>query len=158
MGEPAEVLGVGDAGEVLTLQRAAYVTEAAAHNDFGLAPLVQTLGELRAELAEAGVVALGIRERGRLVAAVRLRRSGDEVELGRLTVAPDRQGNGLGTGLLTEAETVCTGARSIRLFTGEHSLGNIRLYIRAGYRETGRTSVGGYHLVNFVKMLDGPPG
>jgi hypothetical protein len=32
-GAKVEVLGVDDAGEVLTLQRAAYVSEAAAHND-----------------------------------------------------------------------------------------------------------------------------
>jgi hypothetical protein len=31
-----DVLGVGDAGEILTLQRAAYITEAVAHHDFAL--------------------------------------------------------------------------------------------------------------------------
>ena len=30
------VLSINDAGEILTLQRAAYLTEAAAHNDFNL--------------------------------------------------------------------------------------------------------------------------
>jgi hypothetical protein len=42
----------GDAGEVLTLQRAAFVTEARAHRDHDLPPLTQTLAELRAELGE----------------------------------------------------------------------------------------------------------
>jgi hypothetical protein len=33
--------GEGDAGEILTLQRAAYVTEAQAHGDLTLPPLTQ---------------------------------------------------------------------------------------------------------------------
>ena len=41
----------GDAGEVLTLQRAAFVTEAQAHGDPALPPLTQTLAELRAATA-----------------------------------------------------------------------------------------------------------
>jgi hypothetical protein len=41
-------LRTDDAGEVLTLQRAAYVTEAQAHRDLLLPPLMQTFAELRA--------------------------------------------------------------------------------------------------------------
>ncbi len=70
---PIIVLGGQDAGEILTLQRAAYVTEAQAHDDPRPAAPRQTLAELRAELASADVTALGIRDRGRLVATVRLR-------------------------------------------------------------------------------------
>jgi ribosomal protein S18 acetylase RimI-like enzyme len=150
---PVVVLGPADAGELLTLQRAAYVPEAAAHQDFQLPPLVETLDRVRAALADPAVTALGIRQDGRLIGAVRLRRVNDEVELGRLTVAPDRQGAGLGTQLLRAAESVFPGARAIRLFTGEHSTGNIRLYERLGYRETGRTSAGHYDLIHFVKVL-----
>ena len=50
---PIIVLGVDDAGELLTLQRAAYVTEAQTHDDPGLPPLRQTLEELRSELGSA---------------------------------------------------------------------------------------------------------
>jgi ribosomal protein S18 acetylase RimI-like enzyme len=99
------------------------------------------------------VTELGIRDRGRLVAAVRLRRTADGLELGRLTVCPDLQGLGLGTMLLREAETRFPEAEVIRLFTGEHSTANHRLYARLGYRETGRTSVGDYSIVHFVKPL-----
>src|SRR5690606_20531530 len=35
-----------DAGEVLTVQRAAYVTEARAHDDLDMPPLVQSLDQL----------------------------------------------------------------------------------------------------------------
>jgi hypothetical protein len=64
-------LGTGDAGEILTLQRAAYVPEAQAHGDLWLPPLTQTLQELRGELADPRVTGWGIRDQGRLVASVR---------------------------------------------------------------------------------------
>lgn len=150
---PIVVLGPRDAGEILTLQRAAYVTEAAAYHDFELTPLTQTLAELTAELDDPSVTALGIRDQGRLVGAVRLRRSGTVVDLGRLIVAPDRQGEGIGTRLLLHSETVHPGVRELRLFTGEHSTANLRLYSRHGYREVNRTSAGHYQLVHLVKIV-----
>ncbi|HCT15732.1 MAG TPA: hypothetical protein DIW82_13360 [Corynebacterium nuruki] len=99
-------LDVADAGELLTLQRAAYITEAAAHDDFSLPPLTQTLGELEWELGDSDVTCLGVRDGHRLVGSVRLRRSGSVVELGRLIVAPDQQGRGTGSLLLARSEEV----------------------------------------------------
>lgn len=148
---PVVPLGLRDAGEILTLQRAAYCTEAAAHRDFELPPLTQSLTDLKDELAMTNVLAFGIRDAGRLLASLRLHRFGPVVELRRLVVAPDRQGQGLGSGLLVHAETVFPDCRELRLFTGEHSGANIRLYTRLGYRESGRTPAGGYHLVHFTK-------
>jgi ribosomal protein S18 acetylase RimI-like enzyme len=146
-------LGVDDAGEVLTLQRAAYVTEAQAHGDLTMPPLTQTLGQLRVELADPQVVAWGIRERGRLLASVRVRQAGRATaEVGRLVVAPDRQGSGLGTALLLAAEArLHDDVTVIRLFTGERSEANLRLYQRLGYYETGRAPAGTYNLVHLAK-------
>ena len=54
---------------------------------------------------------------------------------GRLVVAPDRQGTGIGTALLLACEdAVPDGVRTIRLFTGAHSVENLRLYARLGYQ------------------------
>jgi ribosomal protein S18 acetylase RimI-like enzyme len=159
--EPVIVLSAGDAGELLTLQRAAYVTEAQSHADPHLPPLVQTLDELRAELDAEGVTALGIRERGRLLAGVRLRRPPGRpqvAEIGRLAVVPDRQGEGLGTRLLVEAERRAgPGVTTIVLFTGERSDENLRLYRRHGYIETHRTPAGNHRLVHLEKRLGAPP-
>ncbi len=146
-------LSLVDAGEILTLQRAAYLSEAVTYHDFNLPPLTQTLDELRAELSSPDTIALGIRDNGRLIGSVRLRRIGSTTELGRLTVVPDRQGEGIGTRLLLNAESTSREVREIRLFTGEHSTANIRLYTRLGYHETGRTPAGEYDLIHFVKML-----
>jgi GNAT superfamily N-acetyltransferase len=152
-------LGPIDAGEVLTLQRAAYVSEAQAHSDPDLPPLTESLADLRVVLGEASVIALGLRADGRLVASVRLRVIGTEADLARLVVAPDVQGEGLGSRLLLAAESVVPpGTAAIRLFTGERSLRNITLYERHGYRETHRTSAGTYDLVHLVKRLEGPRG
>ena len=148
-------LGVEDAGELLTLQRAAYVTEAQLNDDVRIPPLTQTLDQLRAELASPSVQAWGVRRGGRLVAAVRLRVLGDgTVEVGRLVVAPDLQGHGLGSGLLAAAETLApSGTVALHLFTGERSEANLRLYRRHGYVETHRTPAGGHELVHLVKRL-----
>lgn len=153
-------LGVEDAGELLTLQRSAYAEQARLHDDPALPPLVQTLAGLLTELASPQVVALGVRRDRRLVAAVRVHADpdADTAELGRLVVAPDLQRQGLGTRLLLAAESlVPQGVREIRLFTGEHSAGNLRLYARHGYVETHRTThrthTGAYQLVHLAKTL-----
>ena len=41
----------------------------------------------------------------------------------------------------------------MQLFTGEHSVANIRLYERSGYAETGRTPAGDYSIVHLTKTL-----
>jgi len=136
-----EPLTPDDAGELLTLQRAAYVSEAQLYGDPFLPALTQTLPDLRAELAHP---ALGIRTDGRLVGSVRWRVVGTTAHIGRLVVAPDRQGRGLGTTLLRAAESA-SGAAHFELFTGHRSEANIRLYLREGYavsrRETLRPGV-----------------
>lgn len=115
--------------------------------------MTQTRDQLRAELADSRTTAWGIRERGRLVASIRVRLADPATaEIGRLMVAPDRQGNGLGTALLLATEGLLPDEVTvIRLFTGEHSHANLRLYQRLGYRETGRTSAGSYDLVHLAK-------
>ncbi|WP_326603631.1 hypothetical protein [Rhodococcus sp. PD04] len=51
-------LTTADAGQLLTLQRAAYVTEAQAHRDLELPPLTETLDELITQLVQPAVTAL----------------------------------------------------------------------------------------------------
>jgi predicted GNAT family N-acyltransferase len=150
-------LGVADAGEVLTLQRAAYVTEARAHADFDLPPLLETLDETRAALSSCW--AWGVRENGRLVASVRLTVSGHVGVIGRLVVAPDRQGGGLGGGLLRFAESAAPAEVTVfRLFTGSKSAGPLHLYAKHGYRETHRTPEHDHDLVHLEKARVRAPG
>ena len=56
-------------------------------------------------------------------------------DIGRLMVAPDLQGRGIGRLLLTPIEAAAPGGvRAFVLFTGARSERNIRIYKKAGYR------------------------
>lgn len=130
-------VGPADPGEVLTLQRAAYVTEAQLYGDCFLPALTQSLQELQTELAE-GFALKAVRD-GRIIGAIRARRDGCVWHIGRLTVAPDAQGQGIGTRLLTELERHAPdGIERFTLFTGHLSVANTRLYQRLGYEESRR--------------------
>jgi ribosomal protein S18 acetylase RimI-like enzyme len=147
-------LGPADAGEVLTLQRAAYVTEAQLYGDPWLPALAQTLPELQAELSTGR--ALGLRAGPRLVGAVRTRLDDGVLQVNRLTVAPDLQRLGLGSRLLRAAEDGVD-ADAATLFTGHLSEANLRLYGRHGYVEQRREPVhDGLTLVHPVKDLRAP--
>ena len=134
-----EPIRPADAGEVLTVQRAAFVSEAQIYGSAEMSPLTQTLAQLEAELAEAqGWVA---RRRGRLVGAVRTREADDLLLVGRIAIAPDMQGEGIGRRLLTAAERG-SHAAAAELFTGSLSEANIRLYESCGYEESQRIDQG----------------
>lgn len=129
-----------DAGELLTLQRAAYQSEALLYGDPALPPLVQTLPDLVRELQEA--IALKAVRSGRIIGSVRARIDGAVGHIARLIVAPDVQGCGVGTRLMREIEArLCDDVQRFELFTGARSEANLRLYARLGYREIRRTSV-----------------
>lgn len=149
-------ISVDDAGEVLTVQRAAFVSEALIYGSVDMPPLTQTLEELEAELrAGEGWVA---RLAGRLVGAIRTREADGLLLIGRIAIAPDQQGSGIGHLLLEAAEST-SGADEAELFTGSLSEANIRLYERCGYRETERVDKGdGVQEVYLRKRLRRDPG
>lgn len=149
-----ERLNGADAGEILTLQRAAYVSEARLHDDLELPPLVQTVAELDAELAMPSVHAFGIRRHSRLVAAMRIHLDGEVAEIGRLVVAPDLQGHGLGTTMLAGVDGLLPAqVTRVELFTGERSLANLRLYQRMGFGEVRRVAAGEYEIVYLARSV-----
>lgn len=131
-----------DAGQVLTVQRAAFVTEALIYGDPDMAPLTQTLEEVAYELRDnLGCVA---ELEGRIVGAARAVASGDLLLVGRIAIAPDQQGSGIGSRLLEAVEQRGreSGCREAELFTGSLSEQNIALYERLGYRERERVPQG----------------
>ena len=152
--------GPADAGELLTLQRAAYVTEARLYGEPHLPPLTETPADLRAAMA-AGTLFLAARRpgSGRIIGAGRARVDGDTCHIGRLAVAPDAQGRGVGTALIAELERRHAGTvRAFALFTGHLSEANLRLYHRLGYAEAGRRPLtGGVIEVHLTKSATGRP-
>ncbi len=148
-----ERLDPDDAGELLTLQRAAYAAEAQLYADPELPALIQTLDELRTELTTA--LAWKATHKQRIVGAVRAQVDGDLLRIGRLTVVPDMQRRGLGTALLTALEQAAPPTvHAATLFTGHRSTGNLRLYERLGYQEQRREQLTpGVTLVHLTKSL-----
>ncbi len=131
----------GDAGELLTLQRAAYVTEAQLYDNPHLPPLTESLDALGADLGSGP--ALKAMLGSRIVGTVRCRQEGEVLHVGRLAVAPDQQGRGLGRVLLLAAEQLGGPGvvRTFALFTGARSEANLRLYQRCGYVEVRREAL-----------------
>ncbi|MGI3782135.1 MAG: tRNA (guanosine(37)-N1)-methyltransferase TrmD [Janthinobacterium lividum] len=146
-GEDAVVVGAAtpaDAGELLTLQRAAYVPEGRLNGSMSIPPLTETLDELVASLRTASTV-LAARVGHRIVGSVRgtLRADGTWW-VGRLMVAPDQQGRGLGSALLRQVLAAAPPGAPAGLLTGAASRRNVALYRRHGFRvvEQGVDEVG----------------
>lgn len=142
-----------DAGEVLTVQRAAFVSEAAIYGSVDMPPLTQTLSELEAELrSESGFTA---RIDGRLVGAIRFVEKDGLLLIGRIAIAPDMQGEGIGRSLLEAAEQ-SSAADEAELFTGSLSEANLRLYEACGYQEHERVPDGDGTEQVFLRKRLGP--
>lgn len=122
------------AGELLTLRRAAFVSEAQVYGDPNIPPLTQTLEELIADLDREDVVTLGGWMGHRLVGSVRVELEDGKATLGRLAVAPDLQGHGIGTQLMFAVLAhIPEETTEIWVFTGKDSKQNLALYERNGY-------------------------
>jgi len=123
-----------DAPEVLVLQRCCWVAEAIANDTLDIPPLHEDLDAVRAWVGTAWL----LRDGPRLIGGVRGTADGGTWRIGRLMVAPDRQGEGLGRRLLAHAEASAPPqVDRFALFTGRRSTRNLALYERAGYRRVG---------------------
>jgi GNAT superfamily N-acetyltransferase len=146
-------LGPSAAGELFTLQQAAYVSEARAAGTVEIPPLQEGVAELLVRLADPAITTWGLYEHGRLLAAVRCSLPSAELAfIGRLGVVPDLARQGLGSAMLRFAEArLPAGVRRVELVTGIRSLGNHALYHRHGYTMVERDPVEG--IVRFAKRL-----
>jgi len=125
---PAEI---DDAEAILSLQKRAFESEAKLYNDWSIPPLRQSLDSLKAEILAGSV--LKYSQGGAIIGSVRALLRDGKCEIGRLIVAPEFQGQGIGSALLAAIEARFPQAHSFELFTGAKSEGNIRLYRRHGY-------------------------
>lgn len=125
---------LSDAGELLTLQLACWLSEHLANPGTMPPALSETVDDVRKWLGEWTV--LVAHHGSRLVAAARGRLEADgSWDVGRLMVAPDLQGQGLGRWMLERIEEAAPeGATRFSLFTGAGSARNLRMYKKAGYR------------------------
>ncbi|QWF23991.1 tRNA (guanosine(37)-N1)-methyltransferase TrmD [Nocardioides sp. LMS-CY] len=146
---PAEL---ADSGELLVLQLACWVAEEHDNPGVRIPALHETHDDVRAWLARDTV--LVARSAGRLVGAVRASLDDDLWEIGRLMVAPDLAGRGLGRVLLERIEAMApAAATTYALFTGAGSARNQRIYRKAGYRLRGEIAPG---VVRMTKRISRP--
>jgi tRNA (guanine37-N1)-methyltransferase len=125
-----------DAGELFTLTRACWLQELWANPGVPIPALEETLDDLLESLATWTTTV--VRSGGRLVGSCRGLAEGDVWDVGRVMVAPDLQGRGLGRFLLDLVEQAAPPqVTSYQLFTGAGSVDNIRMYKKAGYRLRG---------------------
>jgi len=150
LAHPAAAVGLGglelevrpatraDAGELFTLTRACWLQELWANPGVPIPALEESFEDAVRGIEEwATFVALA---GGRIVGSTRGRLVGDGTvwDVGRVMVAPDLQGRGLGRYLLRLIEDRAPAeAASYELWTGANSLDNIRMYKKAGYRLQG---------------------
>jgi GNAT superfamily N-acetyltransferase len=121
-----------DAAELLVLQRACWVAEAIENDTLAIPALHESLEEVRRGIAVQQTWV--VRDGARLVGSVRGTVHGDAWEVGRLMVAPDLAGRGLGRFLLGWIEQHAPDeATRFELFTGARSMRNQRIYGAAGY-------------------------
>ncbi len=141
---------LADAGEILTLARACWLSEARDHDSFAIPALNESLGDVGVWLTQWHTWV--VRSHGRLIGSVRARRAGSLWDIGRLMVAPDLQGRGLGRALLAYAEQAAPeDVTGFSMFTGGNSVANLRMYKRAGYRIRGRSTYEGVPTVELHK-------
>jgi uroporphyrin-III C-methyltransferase len=121
-----------DAGELLVLQRACWMQEAMDNDSLDIPALHEDLAAVVAGLQQWETWVL--RRDGRLIGSVRARRNDTDWSIGRLMVAADMSGQGIGRRLLEHIEAQApSSVTRFSLFTGERSFRNQRLYQAAGY-------------------------
>jgi tRNA (guanine37-N1)-methyltransferase len=127
-----------DAGELFTLTRACWLQELWANPGVLIPALEESFEDAVRGLEEwTTFVALA---GGRIVGSTRGRAVGDGTvwDVGRVMVAPDLQGRGLGRLLLELIERAApVEVATYELYTGAKSVDNIRMYKKAGYRLQG---------------------
>jgi ribosomal protein S18 acetylase RimI-like enzyme len=150
-----EPLRACDMGELLTVQRAAFLNDAQRYGNPFLPSLTQTLGQLRAEASDPNRLFLVAKIGARLVGSVRAVRRGRIIHISRLMTAPDLEGCGIGGSLLTAIENALTdNADAFELTTGGKSSANIGMYQRRGYGIIAETTDAmGIAVVNMSKPV-----
>lgn len=127
MAEPRfDTIGTEHAGELLTIRRAAFVTEAQLYGNPHLPVLTQSLEELIDDMESDDVVTIGAWIGERLVGSVRVEFEGKRATLGRLAVVPDLQGRGIGSHLLMEIlKYLPEETTEVFVFTAEDTLAGV---------------------------------
>ncbi len=128
-----EVAKLEDLGQILDLQKACYLEEAALYEDFEIPPLTQTLDSIKSDYEKEEI--LKIESEGKIIGSVRGFLEKETCKIGRLIVDERFRNKGLGKLLMKEIESKFDSAQRFELFTGHKSDRNLALYNKLGYAE-----------------------
>jgi len=123
---------IEDAQEILELQKLAYRSEAEIYGDFSIAPLTQTLEELKGDFKN--MIFLKSVIRNQIIGSVRAYLEENTCHICRPVVHPSYQNYGLGRKLMHKIEAYFPQARRFEVFTGHKSRRNIYFHQRLGYK------------------------
>jgi len=118
--------------DILALQKLAYQSEAEIYNDYSLAPLTQTLEELKDDFGKK-IFLKAVMNR-QIVGSVRAYFKDDSCYISRLVVNPLYQNLGIGRKLLDRIERYFPAAKRYEVFTWHDSKRNIYFYKKNGYK------------------------
>lgn len=121
-----------DAKEILKLQKLAYRSEGKIYDDFTIAPLVQTLEELKGEFNDKIFLKAVLDEH--IIGSVKAYQLDGTCYIKRLMVHPSYQNKGVGKELINRIEEMFPESRRFELYTGFKSLKNIDFYQKLGYK------------------------
>ncbi|WP_161883712.1 GNAT family N-acetyltransferase [Deinococcus alpinitundrae] len=137
-----------DLPALLRLQKLAFQSEAERYPETEIAPMRQTLPELVKEFPKYTM--LVAEQGGEPIGSVRGRVVNGRGEIGRLMVHPTWRAQGWGKCLMREIEAALDVTNYI-LFTGEQSVGNLKLYESLGYVRSGQFKAGPLVMVELTK-------
>ncbi len=143
---------VGDAEEILALQKLAFRSEAEYYNDFTLPPMLQSLEDMREDFTRQ-IVVKAVQD-GRIIGSARGYVKDGTGHVNRVIVHPDMQGRGIGALVMNAMEARLSGAVRFELFTGLKRSRTVRFYERLGY-SIFKTVPGRIELVYMEKTAPG---
>lgn len=128
--EKANVL---DAEDILEVQKLAFICEAEIYNNYTIYPLVETIEEIKREFKNKVIFKAIVNDE--IVGAIRALLKNETCYIGKLSVHPSFQKQGIGTKLIKKVEETFKDISRFELFTGNKSERNILLYEKLGYRK-----------------------
>ena len=132
---------IDDLGEILLLQKQAYLSEADLYNDYNIKSLIQTLDNIKQDFSKQIFLKSVVDNDTAIVGSVRAYQQNDTVFICQFTVKPDYQNKGIGSKLMISIEGLFESAKRFELFTDHKSIKNIYLYQKLGYREFKRMPI-----------------
>ncbi len=126
-----EKASITDSEDILEIQKLAYQIEAKHYNNYDIAPLKQTVDELKNQFQDH--IILKAVSNNKIIGTVRAYEKNGTCYIGRLAVHPDMHNQGIGTALMKEIEDRYNSER-YELFTGSESDKDIYIYKKLGYQ------------------------